>query len=262
MKPILFNTDMVQALLEGRKSVTRRIVKPQPKSKLAYICMGDGCGKWGYPGKDEWEYWDDESFRLSGDISKDELKRRWTTPCRTDDILYVRETWCSAYDGERYFYLSDKHTDREEKQLLDYNDVKWRPSIHMPREAARIFLRVTTVRVERLQNITPEQARAEGCDGRCNCPSSGSSGSMSCAIRDFSVEKFETVWDGTINPADLDKYGWNANPWVWVIEFERISKEAALEEQKGGAGMPYARRWQLPLSGQTYMSAEGKTSTR
>ena len=234
MKPILFNTDMVQAILEGRKSVTRRIVKPQPKSHIAYACMGSRCGKWGYPGKDAWKYWDDDSFRLPDDISQDELKVKWTPPCHTDDILYVRETWCSAYDGERYFYLSDKHTDREEKQLLDYNDVKWRPSIHMPREAARIFLRVTAVRVERLQDITHEQARAEGCDGRCNCPSSGAPGSLSCVTMDFSVEKFETVWDSTIKPADLPIYGWEANPWVWVIEFERISKEAALEA--GGDG--------------------------
>lgn len=208
MKPILFNTDMVQALLEGRKSVTRRVVKPQPKSKLAYVCMGDGCGKWGYPGKDAWECWDDESFRLSGDISQDELKRRWTPPCHTDDILYVRETWCSAYDGERYFYLSDKHTDREEKQLLDYNDVKWRPSIHMPREAARLFLRVIDVRVERLREITCEQAYKEGCTNPI---------------------RFDELWDSTIKPADLPLYGWEADPLVWVIEFERISKEAALE---------------------------------
>lgn len=254
MKPILFNTDMVQALLEGRKSVTRRIVKPQPKSKLAYICMGDGCGKWGYPGKDAWEYWDDESFRLSGDISKDELKRRWTPPCRTDDILYVRETWAYGYVdttdfecrcNQRFFeelkagtqkdsFLMPRYFYRTEN--LDGLNVRWHPSIHMPREAARLFLRVKTVKVERLQDITNEQARAEGCDGRCNCQRSGSSGGMSCVIRDFSVEKFETVWDGTIKPADLDKYGWNANPWVWVIEFERISKEAELEAQKGGAG--------------------------
>lgn len=238
MKPILFNTDMVQALLEGRKSVTRRIVKPQPWG----TCPNTG-------GDHELE-----PDNFCGGVSTGFVCKRcghgvcpphmkypvgealFRPMCWPDDILYVRETWCSAYDGERYFYLSDKHTDREEKQLLDYNDVKWRPSIHMPREAARIFLRVRSVRVERLQDITPEQARAEGCDGRCNCPSSGSSGSMSYVIRDFSVEKFETVWDGTIKPADLDKYGWNANPWVWVIEFERISKEAALEVQKGGAG--------------------------
>lgn len=244
MKPILFNTDMVKAILEGRKTVTRRTVKPQPKSKLAYACMGDGYGKWGYPGKDAWEFWDDESFRLPRDISQNELKRRWTPPCHYGDILYVRETWAPMYPDETskivcgYMYKADDCGLRGEEYQkwydAHYPNGKdwywpgiWRPSIHMPKEAARLLLRVTAVRVERLQDITPEQARAEGCDGRCNCPSSSSSGSLSCVIRDFSVEKFETVWDGTIKPADLDKYGWNANPWVWVIEFERISREEA-----------------------------------
>ena len=218
MKPILFNTDMVRAILDGRKTVTRRVVKPQPKSHIAYACMGSGCGKWGYPGKDAWEYWDDERFRLPDGISQDELKRRWTPPCNTGDILYVRETWCSAYDGERYFYLSDKHTDREEKQLLDYNDVKWRPSIHMPKEAARIFLRVTDVRVERLQDIFKDppgpknQVVREGFRYGCD---------------------FIATWQNTMSRKDLPVYGWDANPWVWVIEFERVSKEAAL---KGGEG--------------------------
>ena len=238
MKPILFNTDMVQAILEGRKSVTRRVVKPQPKSHIAYACMGSRCGKWGYPGKDAWKYWDDDSFRLPDDISQDELKVKWTPPCHTDDILYVRETWCPAYDGERYFYLSDKHTDREEKQLLDYNDVKWRPSIHMPREAARIFLRVTAVRVERLQDITDKQTMAEGI-GAYWILGTGENGyavsSRSKTLYEGPIGAFSANWNSTIKPADLPIYGWEANPWVWVIEFERVSKEAALEGGKDHA---------------------------
>lgn len=226
MKPILFNSDMVRAILDGRKTCTRRVIKPQPKSHIAYACMGSGCGKWGYPGKDAWEYWNDESFQLPDDISKDELKMRWTPPCNTGDILYVRETWCSAYDGERYFYLSDKHTDREEKQLLDYNDVKWRPSIHMPKEAARIFLRVTDVRVERLQDITSEQIDAEGCKEWAYSVKTGE-------LLPSGPSFFQIKWDRTIKPADLPLYGWEANPWVWVIEFEKVSKKAAL---KGGEG--------------------------
>lgn len=225
MKPILFNTEMVRAILDGRKTCTRRVVKLQPKSHIAYACMGSGCGKWGYPGKDAWKYWDDDSFRLPDDISKDELKVKWTPPCHTGDILYVRETWCSAYDGERYFYLSDKHTDREEKQLLDYNDVKWRPSIHMPKEAARIFLMVTDVRVERLQDITEDGARSEGCFH----------GPLFDGCNDFMVpalHSFQSVWDSTVKKTDRDTHGWEANPWVWVIEFERCEKpEEAMHEK-------------------------------
>lgn len=224
MKPILFNTDMVRAILEDRKTVTRRVVKPQPKSHIAYACMGNGSGKWCYPGKDAWEYWDDESFRLPDGISQDELKRRWTPPCHTGDILYVRETWAhpsaaeiaNGADPEMYLYKAD------DLQPAAWD--KWRPSIHMPKEAARLFLRVKSVLAERLQDITEEQARAEGCDGRCNCPSSGAPGSLSCVEMDFSIEKFESVWDSTIKPDDLLLYGWYANPWVWVIEFERCEK--------------------------------------
>lgn len=225
MKPILFNSDMVRAILDGRKTCTRRVIKPQPKSHIAYACMGSGCGKWGYPGKDAWKYWDDDSFRLPDDISHNELKVKWTPPCHMGDILYVRETWCSAYDGERYFYLSDKHTDREEKQLLDYNDVKWRPSIHMPKEAARIFLRVTDVRVERLQDITSEQIDAEGCKEWAYSVKTGE-------LLPSGPSFFQIKWDRTIKPTDLPLYGWEANPWVFVIEFERCEKPEEARHEK------------------------------
>lgn len=224
MKPILFNTDMVRAILEGRKTVTRRVVKPQPKSHIAYACMGDGLGKWGYPGKDAWKYWDDESFRLPDGISQDELKRRWTPPCNTGDILYVRETWAYGYvdttDFEcrcnEYFFEELKAGTQKDSFLmpryfyrtenLDGLNVRWHPSIHMPKEAARLFLRVTDVRVERLQAITEEEKLAEG------------------APRGYGQYNFYELWDRTIKPADRATYGWDANPWVWVIEFERCEK--------------------------------------
>ena len=227
MKPILFNTDMVRAILDGRKTVTRRVVKPQPKSHIAYACMGSGCGKWGYPGKDAWEYWDDESFRLPDGISQDELKRIWTPPCHTGDILYVRETWAPMYPDETskivcgYMYKADDCGLRGEVYQKWYDAKypngkdwcwpgKWRPSIHMPKEAARLFLRVTDVWVERLKEINALSAMDEG-------------------VTDWN--DFVKLWNSTIKPADLPLYGWDANPWVWVIEFERVRKEAAL---KGG----------------------------
>lgn len=227
MKPILFNTDMVRAILDGRKAVARRVVKPQPKSHIAYACMGSGCGKWGYPGKDAWEYWDDESFWLPDGISQDELKRIWTPPCHTGDILYVRETWAPMYPDETskivcgYMYKADDCGLRGEVYQKWYDAKypngkdwrwpgKWRPSIHMPKEAARLFLRVTDVRVERLKEINVLSAMDDG-------------------VTDWN--DFVKLWNSTIKPADLPLYGWDANPWVWVIKFERVSKEAAL---KGG----------------------------
>lgn len=190
-RPILFNTEMVKAILEGRKTCTRRAIK------FSSGMTGRPIGKAG------------DSSNPLGVMYPGGIKR---PPYQRGDILYVRETWCSAYDGEKYFYLADKLTNREERLLLNYDNVKWHPSIHMPKEATRIWLKATDVRVERLQEITETQAQAEG----------GNSGLLTgpCTARG----QFENLWNSTIKKPDADKYGWSANPWVWVIEFERCEK--------------------------------------
>ena len=219
IKPILFNTEMVRAILVGRKSCTRRLVKPQPDEKHTYPlgfvtdstekkevgCFGFGIDEYG------------------GSI------QYVKPPYQPGDFLYVRETWCLRYDGEKYFYKADKNTPREEKRLIDYNNTSWHPSIHMPKEAARIWLRVTDVRVERLQEITEEQACMEGTDPwdevwyenngwhpTFSDPDSGGAPNM--------VDGFHKLWNSTIKKSDLDRYGWDANPYVWVISFERCEK--------------------------------------
>lgn len=198
IKPILFNTEMVRANLDGRKTCTRRLVKPQPKSKLCYTFAGSDSDTWGYPNRTAHEIWGEE-FKLPNDITEEELSKRWNPPYHTDDILYVRETWKKAPNG--YYYYEDWKRN-------DIADVtKWKPSIHMPKEAARIWLKVTDVRVERLQDMTDDDAEAEGCFDY-----------TSTALGFFDV------WDSTIKKSDLDRYGWNANPWVWVIKFERCEK--------------------------------------
>ena len=199
MKPMLMNTEMVKAILAGRKTVTRRLIKPQPKNKPVFIIAGTPTK---YIGK-----WFDE-------ISD----KYWTPPCHTGDVLYVRETWCKGSlngGADQYFYKADDN---------DFH-CQWRPSIHMPKEAARIFLRVTGVRVERLQDVTLDDAIAEGCQGKFI-------GRGECVGAGWEIlpeDEFADVWNSTIKESDLDKYGWDANPWVWVIEFERISKEEALK---------------------------------
>lgn len=181
-KPILFNTDMVHAILEGRKTVTRRVVKPQPKGPLVPTMPG-GC----WPGY----------FEELG------TPRVQKPPYLPGDILYVRETFCRQHSEEYPFvYKASVETPAA------WN---WRPSIHMPREAARIFLRVTDVRVERLQEISDDDVLAEGT------PNSGSARANRGYFSD-------NLWDSTIKPADRALYGWAANPWVWVIEFERCEK--------------------------------------
>ena len=95
----------------------------------------------------------------------------------------------------------------------------WKPSIHMPKEAARLFLLVKNVRVERLQDIDEEGAKAEGANF-CN----GKHVGIEEKMRRSAVERFSDIWNSTIKPADIDLYGWDANPWVWVIEYERCKK--------------------------------------
>ena len=189
-KPILFNTDMVRAILEGRKTVTRRPIKPQPAGELRR--MGeDSC----YPGY----------FAAAGE------DRVYRPPYMVGDVLYVRETW-STSDGSYLYRAWPGEGMEPENQdwAMREMGLKWRPSIHMPREAARIFLRVTDVRVERLQDINldptgPEnQVIKEGLRYLCD---------------------FIAVWQNTLKRTDWPVYGWDANPWVWVIEFERITKE-------------------------------------
>ena len=127
-------------------------------------------------------------------------------PCEPGNILYVRETWKKAPNG--YYYYEDW-------QRNDIADVtKWKPSIHMPKEAARIWLKVTDVRVERSQEITIDGIRNEGI----------SSMAVHAGDMEIALKEWKNLWNSTIKKTDLDSYGWDANPWVWVIEFERCEK--------------------------------------
>lgn len=198
--PILFNTDMVRAILDGRKSCTRRIVKPQQ----LIVMLPDKC-KNGAP--EEFLKEKKLMFKPYCDMTDIELiNAAYKAPYQPGDILYVRETWKKAPNG--YYYYEDW-------QRNDIADVtKWKPSIHMPKEAARIWLKVTNVRVERLQEITSEQIGREGVEVEYPHVLNGEEKRYA----------FSTLWNSTVKKSDLDRYGWNANPWVWVIEFERCEK--------------------------------------
>lgn len=140
-------------------------------------------------------------------------------PCEPGDILYVRETWKKAHNG--YYYYEDWKRN-------DIADVtKWKPSIHMPKEAARIWLKVTDVRVERLQEITPKDSENEGV-GNLFYEDIGYSeknyGTEVDPEYGIAKEQFAWLWESTIKKSGIDRYGWGANPWVWVIEFERCEK--------------------------------------
>lgn len=192
VKPILFNTEMVRAILDGKKTCTRRIVKGAiPDDAM-----------WGYT-----------MFTPKGCVScrgvyADEYGEKFfRLPYQQGDILYVRETWCKGSwmnEKERYYYKADDN---------DFHCV-WHPSIHMPKEAARIWLKVTDVRVERLQNIDGKGCVKEGIEEE----------PLKYVGDEFVKGMFHDLWDSAIKKSDIDRYGWNANPWVWVIEFERCEK--------------------------------------
>ena len=192
-RPILFNIEMVQAILDGRKKCTRRVVKGYiPKNaefgytaftpKGAISCRGTF--ETGYPGYGE------KFIKL---------------PYRRGDILYARETFIQAA-AHTFWYKAD------DKSWMS-KDLLWKPSIHMPKEAARIWLKVTDVRVERLQDITEAGAAKEGCID-----------DVEFARGKSARNHFAALWNTTIKKSDIDIYGWSANPWVWVVEFERCEK--------------------------------------
>ena len=195
--PIIFSGPMVRAILDGRKTQTRRVVKPQPYQIET---------SWLRPVPGEW--WKHLRPRLPYGIP--------------GDRLWVRETWAEyvdvesgVHDDERFCYRAT------DKMMLP---VKWRPSIHMPRWASRITLEVTGVRVERLQEISEADARVEGvgrdtnpCDHvRQSCADIGCLGPTHRA-------SFCELWD-TLNAKR--GYSWESNPWVWVVEFKLVKTNA------------------------------------
>lgn len=209
-RPILMNTDMVRAILEGRKTVTRRAMKPQPVLDGHFWRLG-GAG-WG------------DNISSFHPVPCHSLYNR--APYHPGDILWVRETWTRLpetpgghFRSHGVYYYKAGEDLRPEK----YRGNSWHPSIHMPRAAARIFLRVTDVRVERLQSINSQGAYDEGAVKKPHFIRYG--GELCLALHGRYRDDFAAVWDNTIRPADRAAYGWEANPWVWVISFERISEE-------------------------------------
>ena len=219
VKPILFNTEMVRAILDGRKTVTRRIADINTE-----ITCNDGTANHDFV-LDNFTGGTPNGFvcRKCGFGVAPPHSR---VPCGTSlfrprywpgDILYVRETWAKMVDlgtisHAGYVYRGD--FDDNELHEMAEKHFTWKPSIHMPKEAARIFLRVKDVRVERLNAMQEDDAIAEGF------PDLG-------VDADSPLERFAALWDKTISRDQIDVLGWYANPWVWVIEFERISKEEA-----------------------------------
>lgn len=226
IKPILFNTEMVRAILECRKTQTRRIVK-QKYGNTVFEMHTDKYGTRLI------EIEEDVEGITYGEREDGTTWRRIRPyiepkpPYIRGDILWVRETWRTetvwqgSYIGYEIAYKAGgKETFAGFPPMLPNEKGIWHPSIHMPKGAARIFLRVTDVRAEQLQRITKEDALAEGAD---EIESWGGRGDL-IKLTDYTISNYAKIWDKTVRKADLPRYGWDANPWVWVIEFERVEK--------------------------------------
>lgn len=259
--PILFNSEMVRANLDGRKTCTRRLVKPQPDEKHTYPlgfvidstekkevgCFGFGINEYG------------------GSIQYAK------PPYQPGDILYVRETWrvgawdifnqmiafdykdgtCGEltyiHDRELFDRLVNQSRNDARQAKCEYNGVdfvwekgklpcRWHPSIHMPKKATRIWLKVTDVRAERLQEIDEDGVWDEGFKFKPPCLTRVSADGHTCDLDGPCMSSIKycdmtmgelfgrELWNSTIKKSDLDRYGWNANPWVWTIEYERCEK--------------------------------------
>ncbi len=229
VRPILFNTDMVQAILAGRKTVTRRLVRPTYRADESGFKVMTNLGT----GERQAEKIDDEERTFD--------PPRYVIPAyQPGDILYVRETWAfkCCLDCEHCNFDPIPRTDEvctQHKTPIMHEDkyyategcyiyradyprpdrIIWRPSIHMPKDAARIWLEITDVNIQRLQEMTLDDFLSEGVLIHLEAYNDPYNAYM------HARRIFTSIWDSTILPQDKDKYGWAANPWVWVYDFKR-----------------------------------------
>ena len=204
IKPILFNTEMVRAILDGRKTCTRRLPRKQIEEK--------------YIEYDEWV----QAVAVPGCtyLREKEFYTQYP-PYQPGDLMYVRETFIQVA-AHTFWYKADDNS-----WILE--GLHWKPSIHMPKEAARIWMKVTDVHVERLQDITEDGAKAEGANWK-----NGKNVGWEEKMKRTATERFAEIWNSTIKKSDLDRYGWDANPYVFVIEFSKIDKPEEAEHERAG----------------------------
>ena len=241
-KPILFNTQMVRAILNGSKTQTRRLIKRRCDNTVLEMKTDKYGTRLIEIQKDE----EGVTFGKHEDGSTWRKLRAYIEPkpaYKRGDILYVRETWnygtvdsdCKECCPPEYWFEEDDYkkqgshprfiinrfwykADKDDEADMDGLGGRWRPSIHMPKEAARIWLRVTDVRLQRLQDISSEDVDAEGCKEWAYSAATGE-------LLPSAPTWFEILWDETVSEKAKKEYGWDANPWVWAYTFERIDNQ-------------------------------------
>ena len=208
MKPIIFSTPMVKAILDGIKTMTRRVVIPQPDSDDPSIHYVDCEGFQTVPGNESEIWYQTED----GDNGKSKINR--------GDILWVRETHF-LYKNTVYFKADEIHSELEKLGIK----FKWKSPYHLYRKDARIYLKVKSVKVERLNDITEEDAKAEGISREHRMMMySHAVGVTVEHIKRIYRDEFQIIW----NDINAKRgYSWESNPWVWVYEFEKINTSVA-----------------------------------
>lgn len=250
-RPILFSAPMVKAILSGSKSQTRRVVKPQPVHGAECVIRPFSDQRLHYAARDLHDM--EQGLLVLGEVPKCPYGQ-------PDDRLWVRETWMDLQgtgvqlaSKSRYAYGADTIAGSWDDECRIAYGLKWKPSIHMPRAACRITLEIAGVRVERLQAISEADAKAEGCDRLDDdepgyvhreepdwklCPRcggtrlytafSGNGGAFpdtDCRECDTYQKRYRLLWEQINGPGS-----WDANPWVWVVEF-RVMKPGEVNQQ-------------------------------
>lgn len=218
--PIFYDTTLIPSILDERKTVTRRVCKDGSDYTVPDMSFYNA---------------DKRTYAVHNYADREHMEKlsivERTCPICPGDILYVRETWtfipciecchedfgiCTYQKHPVIYENKDSISEGCFVYRADYVNperIIWKPSIHMPKEAARIFQKVLDVRIERLQDINEQQARKEGFID-----------DIEYFVGNPAKEYFRRFWNRKIKKKDIDRYGWEANPWVWVIEFERCEK--------------------------------------
>ena len=207
-KPITFSTDMVQAILEGRKTCIRIPVKQTQFTGLLPDKCKDSTPK-------EFLKRKRMMFKPYCDMNDTELiMTAYKEPYQAGDILYIKEAW---YKGlNRYLYRADYSDAEKFYQNGKEINMTWNSSDTMPKAAARLWIKIVNVKTERLQNIDADSIRKEGL----------SSAAVHAGDMDIALQEWKLFWNNTvrIKKSDLNQYGWDSNPWIWILDFERCKK--------------------------------------
>jgi hypothetical protein len=230
-RSLIFSADSVRAILDGRKTQTRRVITPQP----AHVQRHEWRGRVLYDAEHRLWWWKEHSFENLIDFTDERRRLARLSPFGSPgDHLWVREVWMPvdlSYRAPASYAVKRDRAGKKHAVIYRADSdahVDWNSPIHMPRWASRITLEIVGVRVERVQDITPEDCQQEGVTvPRCDCECCSHSSKVCTADQSAYLEAFRELWD-SINGK---KHPWASNPFVWVISFRKLNAASAA---KGG----------------------------